>query len=184
MAADLLFLPSFPSDSFPLPFLSPFTISSQHHFHWPIIDNPFASMSRLEAWKYANQLILSVKHPVLRKQIRIGQSPGGRAPSLRGRSWGTDCSHWTPPAAKMCLLEGESLNAEWPVFGPHFTSFSKPLGLQRSLATEAKDQFRKVLSRAFLSSSWPSHLVWNSRRFITDCPQQWQWKGTSWYVHY
>lgn len=38
-----------------------------------------------------------------------------------------------------------------------FTSFSKPLGLQRSLATEAKDQFRKVLSRAFLSSYWPSH---------------------------
>lgn len=37
------------------------------------------------------------------------------------------------------------------------TSFSKPQGLQRSLATEAKDQFRKVLSRAFLSSYWPSH---------------------------
>ena len=34
-----------------------------------------------------------------------------------------------------------------------FISFSKPLGLQRSLATEAKDQFRKVLSKAFLSSS-------------------------------
>ena len=38
-----------------------------------------------------------------------------------------------------------------------FTSFSKPQRLQRSLATEAKDQFRKVLSRAFLSSYWPSH---------------------------
>lgn len=108
------------------------------------------------------------------------QEAGGRALSLRGRSEGTDCNHWTPPVAKMCLLEG-SWNAEWPVFGPHFTSFAKPLGLQRSLATEAKDQFRKVLSRAFLSSSWPSHLVWNSRRFITDCPQQRHWKSTSWY---
>lgn len=80
------------------------------------------------------------------------QSTESEGQGLAGR---TDRSRWMLPAATRCVLETELRD---PSVLPglclvrRFISFSKPLGLQRSLATEAKDQFRKVLSKAFLSS--------------------------------